>query len=703
MIGQLLAGRYLILESLGTGGFSETYLARDKYLPHYPLCVVKCLKLPDSGSLSLETAQQLFETEARLLDQLGQNHSQIPTLFAYCHEQDQVYLVQEYGEGDTLTSVSTPIASEAAEQILESGAAFAASSGAQPTQAPAIFGYCHEPGQIYLVQEYIEGETLATWVSQKRRLTPEAAIALLQDLLPVLDYIHSQGVVHGDIKPGNLIYRHADGKLVLIDFGAACPLSEIEDQTRAYTTLAIGTPGYMPEEQNQGKPQFCSDLYSLGMLVIHLLTSADPRQFQPDPISGSLDWHSHLPESNIHPKLVAILDRMVCIAARDRYQQAADVLAALQPLLSMAESTTPQKAATRRWLSRDEMPSLRSVGKFAAAAVLIVGAIGGGYFYKHQEKATMLLTTLHLRSPTSGDQLTRLHDLSLPFKIDRMLITPDNQMLIAAGTDQALHLWSLPEGKRLRSLSGATGTVTAMDMSHDGTLLVSGSDDHTVRLWNVTTGNLLRTFEGHEAAVTAVGISPDGQLLISGSKDGILRLWSLPTGKLLRTFTIPNAAVTTLACSGMPNWLITASSDRANTADRQIQVWDLRTGKLHRTFTGHTEPIVDLKLVNEQTLLSFSQDRTLVWNLKREELALVFPQDAPAPMTASLDDQNVVTVHTNGDLRVWAYKTGKPVSRSVGALGQSLDVAISANHRYVASWNADQRLRIWQMDVSNIH
>ncbi len=90
MIGQLLTGRYLILEKLGVGGFSETYLARDKYLPHHPLCVVKALQLSSSNALSLETAQQLFETEARLLESLGQHHTQIPTLLAYSHENDQL-------------------------------------------------------------------------------------------------------------------------------------------------------------------------------------------------------------------------------------------------------------------------------------------------------------------------------------------------------------------------------------------------------------------------------------------------------------------------------------------------------------------------------------------------------------------------------------------------------------------------------------
>ena len=108
MIGQLLTGRYLILEKLGAGGFSETYLARDKYLPHHPLCVVKSLQLSAGSTISPEAAQQLFETEAKLLEILGQQHTQIPTLLAYSHEQEQSYLIQEYIEGESLATSGLP-------------------------------------------------------------------------------------------------------------------------------------------------------------------------------------------------------------------------------------------------------------------------------------------------------------------------------------------------------------------------------------------------------------------------------------------------------------------------------------------------------------------------------------------------------------------------------------------------------------------
>jgi serine/threonine protein kinase len=292
MIGQLLTGRYLILEKLGAGGFSETYLARDKYLPRHPLCVVKRLRLSSNHSISPETAQRLFEMEASVLERLGQHHTQIPTLFAYCHEQEQVYLVQEY----------------------------------------------------------VEGENLGRWFAQGQRLSSKTATKLLRELLPVLDFLHSRRVIHKDIKPSNLIRRKRDGKVVLIDFGAACILPEYPSHSPAESedlSLVIGTPGYMSDEQQQGMPQLNSDLYALGMLVIHLLTGVHPREFKQDLISGEMDWHRYLGEQTVEPKLIAILDRMVRVKPGDRYLLASDVLKDLRTLSRVRHAW--QQASDSKW------------------------------------------------------------------------------------------------------------------------------------------------------------------------------------------------------------------------------------------------------------------------------------------------------------------------------------------------------------------
>jgi serine/threonine protein kinase len=633
MIGQLLTGRYLILERLGAGGFGETYLARDKYLPQHPLCVVKCLKPSPNSTIPLETARCLFDTEARVLAHIGGNNSQIPALFAYSPE--------------------------------------------------------HDP--VYLVQEYVEGEDLNSWLSQDRRFSPKQAIAFLADALPLLSYIHSQGVIHRDIKPSHFIRRQRDGKLALIDFGAAhfAPDANAASQPDN-AALAIGTLGYMPDEQHLNKSQFNSDLYALGMVVIHLLTGVHPRQFQPDVISGELDWQTHLRVAGtdrgapkaLDPKLVAILERMVRIKASDRYQRADEVLADLQGL----------PAAHRTWgrsLSANWQHSKHRLIK-PAIALLVLGGLSSKFIPSCAQQAEAVVTQLGQLSPPSQMRLTLLKAQSLPAGIEHVAIASNQQKLITAGTDRIVRLWSLPDLKPLRSLSAHPAAITSLILSPDGKWFVTGSTDQALRLWNLESGALIHTLRAHQKPIAAIAISPDGRTLISGCLNGTLHLWDVESGARLKTFKRPNTEVTAVTYGNTPDRVISASSDR------QLQVWDLGTGTLHRTFAGHTAKITNLQVSDNQTLLSFGADRGLEWNLQREELSQVFPENSGQAVMASLRDRHLITVHDNGNIRAWSQRGGRLVVKGAGQLERQSQAALSPDHRYLVSWTADRTLRLWQ-------
>jgi serine/threonine protein kinase len=612
MIGQLLTKRYLILERLGTGGFSETYLARDKYLPHHPLCVVKNLKVSPESTLSVETAQTLFETEARILDRLGRKCHQIPALLAYSQE------------------------------------------------------------QAYQIQEYVEGENLGDWITQGYCLSSREAIDLLAKVLPTLRYIHSQQVIHRDITPSNLI-RRPDGEILLIDFGAAC-ISDEADAEQDTMRLSIGTPGYMPPEQEEGASQFNSDLYGLGMSVIHLMTQTDPQQITLDPISGELEWQAHLKDQAIDPTLLTVLERMVRHRSRDRYQTADEVLATLKPRANRRR--IPFQIPTR-------IPSVREISK-STVTLLLLGALARSF------SDLSLPTVPNPLTPDSEIRLTPLRNLPLQTKVDQMLITPNDQTLVTADANFVLRLWSLSTGKEQRSMVGHTNQVTALEISPDSQLLISGSTDRTVRLWDMERGVRLRTFSDNQAAVTAVALSPDTRTIASGSQDGTLRLWDRQTGKLLRSLKIPKASITAIAFDSSSQQLISASSDR------QIEVWNWQAGQIKRRFVGHKDQIVGLRVKDDQRLFSFGKDRALVWDLNREELVQVLSEDSAKPVAALVDDRYITTVHDNGNIRLWACKTGR-LALTISGLGQDLDATLSPDRQYLVSWSPAQMLRVWRL------
>jgi serine/threonine protein kinase len=378
MIGQLLAGRYLILEALGMGGFSETYLARDKYLPDYPLCVVKRLQGPSDSPVSPEVVQQLFATEARLLDQLGRNQAQIPTLLAYGHE----------------------------------------------------------PEQTYMVQTYIVGESLDDWMARGIKLTSEAAIDLLLNLLPVLNYIHGQQVIHHDIKPSNLIYCPKERKVVLIDFGAACGVSEPGTVGWANSTLAIGTPGYMSVEQEQGRVHFNNDLYALGMVVIQLITGIDPCQLQRDPVSGHLNWQDNLPAGAIDPQLSTILNQMVRISTRDRYQRAADVIAALRALPQVvAEGKQASGPTITRQLGSGHRRGRQQLLKSAVGILLMAGSGTAYTSYFYPQKTAAVLAPLQLAQRTEAPE-AHLPTSAQTTPTPRMRMAPNHPTVATVDSDR---------------------------------------------------------------------------------------------------------------------------------------------------------------------------------------------------------------------------------------------------------------------------
>lgn len=265
-----IGGRYEIIRKLGEGTFGITYLASDRQRPGSPHCVVKQLKLSNFPTSLLQKVSNGFDREAAVLEKLG-SHDQIPRLLAHFEENQQFYLVQEYIEGNSLSEEITP--------------------GTQ-------------------------------W-------TEEQAIALLREILEVLVHVQENNAIHRDLKPANIM-RRQDGKIVLIDFGAVKEIGSqiLNSQGQIPSTIIIGTPGYMPIEQLNGRPNLCSDIYAVGMIAIQALTGIYPTNLAED-ANHEVVWRDRAP--HVSDRLANIIVKMVRHHGSDRYQSADEVLQALSP------------------------------------------------------------------------------------------------------------------------------------------------------------------------------------------------------------------------------------------------------------------------------------------------------------------------------------------------------------------------------------
>ena len=268
----LLRQRYRPIQTLGKGGFGKTFLAVDEDIPSQPRCAVKQFQFYDRDPEIFNKAVELFHQEAVRLDELG-NHPQIPNLLACFEQETQIYLVQEFIDGPTL------------KQELDEGV-------------------------------YNENQILQ----------------LLQDLLPVLQFIHDHRVIHRDIKPENIIRRQSDKKPVLIDFGIAKVLT---DTALLRPATLIGSQDYLAPEQMRGKVFPASDLYSLGVTCIRLMTQVPPLDMY-DCNTERWWWREFLPKGTIiSSELGEILDKLLQNNLNQRYCFAIEVLQDINAALNL--------------------------------------------------------------------------------------------------------------------------------------------------------------------------------------------------------------------------------------------------------------------------------------------------------------------------------------------------------------------------------
>lgn len=353
-MSSLLNYRYQVLESLAKGGFGETFLAIDTHMPSERKCVIKQLKPAVQSPVIPNWLKERFAKEAAILEELGEKNPQIPTLYAYFSEGGDFYLVQEWIEGDTLTQIHQRQGNLSSDQVKE----------------------------------------------------------ILIGILPVLDYIHSCRIIHRDIKPDNIIIRSQDKKPVLIDFGIVkeTVATMVHGNGNTPYSVGLGTPGYMASEQAAGRPIISSDLYSLGLTAVFLLTGKTPQYLATDPDTGEILWRKEAPD--IQESLGKVIDRAVRFHPRDRFSTAKEMLKALQVSQTMATAATiavgnnPPPLSTETRTPPTPNPSetepegdtpwaLLALGSFLAASAIIGGLMLG-----------IMLGTKERSQPTSSPSVS---------------------------------------------------------------------------------------------------------------------------------------------------------------------------------------------------------------------------------------------------------------------------------------------------------
>ncbi|MDB9311170.1 WD40 repeat domain-containing serine/threonine-protein kinase [Aphanizomenon sp. CS-733/32] len=506
-------------------------------------------------------------------------------------------------------------------------------------QIPTLITHFIENEYYYLIEEFIDGDNLASLLAKQGSFQETQIWQILKCLLPVIRFIHDHQIIHRNIQPENIIVRTKNQNqdllddLVLGDF-ANMKFANINEDT----DHLVGSPEYISPEQAQGKAVFASDLYSLGVTCIYLLTQISPFELF-DVTSNGWIWQDYLTYP-ISEHLGQTLDKLVEFDVQERWQSADQLIYNLGikdnylPLLSIEKSHLWQLAYT---LENKIYSSINTVALSHDSKILASG----------EDNKSIKLWNL------SNQQLIRNfpgHTQS----VTAVIFNHNDTILATASDDQTINLWDVKTLTKIHSLTGHSHAVKSLAFHPHGQILASGSWDKTIKIWDVNTGLALNTLTGHKLQVNAVAFSPQGQLLASASYDRTVRVWKLENGNfhLLTTLLGHTWAVLTVAFSPTdPHLLATGSGDNT------IKLWDVSTDELISTLSGHSWSVVAVAFsADGETLISGSWDKTVkIWQIstKLEIASLVGHVDSVSSVVMGGDGELIISGSKDKTIKLW--------------------------------------------------
>ncbi|MDX2214176.1 MAG: serine/threonine-protein kinase [Oculatellaceae cyanobacterium bins.114] len=538
----------------------------------------------------------------------------------------------------------------------------------QHPQLPDLLAYFERDQQQFLVQEFVEGRNLLQQLADEGSWEEAQILQLLREVLPLLQFLHDHQMIHRDVKPANLI-RRADGRLVLVDYGAA---KVVTQSTLGKTGTVMGSAEYAAPEQLLGKATFASDLYGLGVTCIHLLTGLRPFELY-NSATGTWFWRSAAGmvsdaeqfslEGN---RLGKVIDKLLQSSLNQRYASAAQVLkdldmvsALISPSVSAAQAMAQfRPVPTQTWaevclLTVAPEPAIAGITAllFDSQSEVLISSDSNGAV-----KTWAVEEQKHLETLISGQGTGQ--SSSSAGAIATLALSPTEgtssafRAIATGGWDDGVRVWNRQTGQLLHTLLGHQADVTCVAMHPNGQHLLSGSRDRTVHLWDWQTGKSLFCFKGHKAGVEAIAISPNGYFLASGDAQGAVKIWHLGTQELLRTLPQHTAAIGAITFHPDHETVISSGWDMT------VQVRNLHTGAVHHQLKGHLLPVTSISISPDgNTIATGSHDTTIkLWDWNQGTLITTLTgHTAAVEAVVFISDEAIASGSQDGTIKVWKH------------------------------------------------
>jgi WD40 repeat protein/serine/threonine protein kinase len=501
----------------------------------------------------------------------------------------------------------------------------------------------------FLVMQLIHGETLEKKLSRDGRLPLPTILRVGMQVSAGLAAAHSLGMIHRDVKPGNILLEEVGGRVKLTDFGLArC----IEDLKITRTGFVAGTPLYMSPEQAMGdKIDERSDLFSLGGVLYEMATGEPPFSGNtPLAVLKQIADGSAKPIRTINPDLPAWLNDLI------------------QKLLSKRPDDRPVSASVVAQLLGEKLSVFEPISPLQIPAV-------------HTSGACETVKRQHRRH--------RMQSLVLGVAIGGALALGALFPFLGRRNAES----SEPVGpEAVATLAGNAGPVWSIALTPDDSRLAMGIDDGTVKLWDVANRRLESTMKVHPGPVWATSISSDGQLLVTGHDDGTVHVWDPKTEKEVSSFNV-QGPVRSLEFERQGHRVA------VGTRTGQVGVWNADSGAREISMNGHEGIVMDVSFSPDGTLLgSAGGDKTArLWNLEngRERTKLEGHVGGINSISFSADSQLVATGGWDKAVHVWDTASGGLKGTLEGHTADIWAVAFAPTGHLLASASEDKEIRLW--------